>query len=102
MKGDGEPHLQRLLRQLANLRREAAGGDRDLPRADADAPWRIEDLDRLHEIGEIGQRLAHAHEDEIVHPLLRSSSVSHDLLDDLAGVRLRSKPSSPLAQNLQP
>ena len=65
MQGDGQPELQRLVGQLADLRREAAGGNRDLARADAAAPGRVEDVQRLEQVVVIRQRLAHAHDDEV-------------------------------------
>ena len=40
----GEPELRRLIRELADLRREPAGRDGDVPRADAEAPRRVDDL----------------------------------------------------------
>ena len=79
-----EAHLQRLLGELADARREAAGGNRDVPRADADAPMRVDDLDRLHQVGVIRQRLAHAHEDDVVDLRLRRALGLDDLRDDLA------------------
>ena len=64
---DGEGELFRLVCELADLRREAAGGNRDLPRADASAPRRIQQAQSSEQIVVVGERFAHAHDDEIVH-----------------------------------
>ena len=56
-----------------------------MPRADADAPRRVEDVERAHQVRVVGQRLAHAHEDEIVDARLRRALGLDDLRDDLAG-----------------
>ena len=42
---DRQPDLQRLVGQTTNLRRQAARGNRDVPRAEADAPRRVDDAD---------------------------------------------------------
>ena len=60
-----QPQLQRLVRKFPNLRRQAAGRDRDLPRADASAPGRVENFERLHQILVIGQRLPHPHDNQV-------------------------------------
>lgn len=83
MQGDGEADLHRKVRELADLRREAAGAHGHVPRTDADAPFGIQDLDGLGQVGVVRQRLAHAHKDEIVHALTGISLDLHDLLDDL-------------------
>ena len=84
MQGDRQPDLQRLIRQLPDLRGQTARGHRDVPRAQADAPRRVDDPDGLQELVVIGQRLAHSHEDEVVHALSSGFLGPQDLLDDLA------------------
>jgi len=66
MQRDGEAELQRLVRQPANLRCEAAGGDGDLPGADAAAPRRVQDAQRREQVFIIGERFAHSHYDNVV------------------------------------
>ena len=66
VKRKGEPDLQRLLREKPDLRRKSAGGNGNFARADANTPRCVDDVERGQEIGVVGQRFAHTHEDEIV------------------------------------
>ena len=61
-----QPELERLIGQPADLRSQPAGGHGDLARANSCAPARIEDFERLKQMVVIGERLAHAHDDQIV------------------------------------
>ena len=81
---NGQPHRHRMIRQLADLRHQTAGRYRDVPRADFEAPRRIEDFDGDGQIFPIGQRFAHAHENDVVHPLARRLLDLHDLRGDFA------------------
>ena len=62
--------LLRLLREHSNLRHQAASGNCDLARADVHPPRRVQDVQRLGQVVVIGQRLAHAHDDKVVHQCL--------------------------------
>ncbi len=54
-------------------------------RADADAPGRVDDFERLHQVFVIGQRLAHAHENEVVDLCPGGALGLDNLRDDFAG-----------------
>ena len=77
---------------------------------DLSAPGRVEDAQGLEQIVVIGQRLAHAHDDQIIdHPRIRRASglpsprsTARTWLTISSTARLRFQPSRPLAQNLQP
>jgi hypothetical protein len=55
-----------LVGQLANLRRESASGNGDVAGTDAESPRRIDDANRAQKILQVGERLAHAHEDDVI------------------------------------
>jgi len=82
---EGEADLQRLIGQVADARGEPAGGDGDVPRADADAPVRVDDFDGLDQVDVVGERFAHAHEDDVVDLGFRGALGLEDLRDDFAG-----------------
>ncbi len=88
MEGDGEADLGRLAGQLPDLRGEAAGGDGDVARADVEAPGGIDDADGAEEVGQVGQRLAHAHEDDVVDPLAALFFDGEKLVDDFGRVEV--------------
>jgi hypothetical protein len=81
----GQPNLQRLFRQKPDLRGESAGGNGDVPRADTDAPRRVDEVERLHQVGVIRERLAHAHENEIVDARFGDAFRLENLGDDFSG-----------------
>ena len=85
VEGDGEADLEGLLGEFADLRGEAAGGKGDVARAEADAPGGIDDADGAHEVGEVREGLAHAHEDDVIDALAAQLLDAEDLPDDLGG-----------------
>jgi len=91
---DREVILLRHFGEAANLRREAAGGHGDLARADVQPPRRVENFERPDEVVVVGERLAHAHHNDVVYqpplrlgrltalgqvPTLDSQHLIHDL-----------------------
>src|SRR3954452_2559737 len=58
--------LRRFVSQLANLGRESASRNSDVTGADAEAPWCIDDANRVQKILQVRERLAHAHEYDVV------------------------------------
>lgn len=66
VEGNGEAELERFVREFADLRGETAGGDGNLAGADAPTPRGVENFEGLEEVIVISQRLAHAHDDEII------------------------------------
>ncbi len=78
---NGQPNLQRLLGKFANLRRQSAGRDRDVPGADAETPLRVNDPDRSQHVVEVSERLAHPHEHNVV-DLFTSRALNCDELID--------------------
>src|SRR6266496_5016814 len=66
MQRKGKTKLRGLVGQFANLRRESASGNGDAAGADAEAPWRIYYPNRAQKIFQVGERLAHAHEDDVI------------------------------------
>ena len=66
MQRDSQSKLQRFVSQFADLRRETAGGNGDFASADPSAPRRVQNPERLDKIDVIGERFAHAHDDQIV------------------------------------
>ena len=59
-----------------------------MPRAQPDAPSGVDDVDGRHQVAEVGQRLTHAHEYQVVHALARRRFDPQDLLDDLADLEV--------------
>ena len=85
VKRDRQPHLEREVGELLDVRGHAAGADRHVPGPDAHAPGGVQALDRAQEVGEVRQRLAHAHEHKVVDPVLHDFLHLHDLLHDFTG-----------------
>ena len=84
MEGYGQPHLERLLREFADLRDEARRGNRHVTRPQTHAPRRIEDRDGADEIVVIGHGFSHAHEDDVVDFLARQGLDLEELIDDFS------------------
>jgi len=92
---DRQPDADGLLGQLEDVRHEAARGNGDAARAEAQSPVGVDDGERLDERVVVGQRFAHAHDDDVIerrHLGLgarreRILAVAHvqELGDDLAG-----------------
>src|ERR1044071_5648025 len=60
-----EAKLDGLIGQLADLRRQATRGDRDLARANASRPWGVQNFEGAQEVVIVGQRFPHAHDNEV-------------------------------------
>lgn len=63
VKGEGEAEGEGVVSEFFDLGSEPAGGDGDVAGAHADVGWGDEEIEGREEIGEIGERFAHAHED---------------------------------------
>ena len=90
-----EPDLQRFVGQLPDLRRESAGGNGDVAGADVQAPGRIDDPDGADHVGEVGQRFAHAHEDDVVDLFAARLFHREELLHDLARLEVAGEAVQP-------
>ena len=66
MQRNRETNLQCFVGQFFNFRRQAAGRDGNVSRANAEGPRRINDSNRAHHVTEVGKRFAHPHENDIV------------------------------------
>ena len=63
VEGEGESKGKGVVSEFFDLGSEPAGGDGDVAGAHADVGWGDEEIEGREEIGEIGERFAHAHED---------------------------------------
>src|SRR5207249_11353733 len=63
---DGKAKLRGVVGLIAKLRRGSASRNGDAAGADAEAPWRVDDANRAQKILQVGERLAHAHEDDVI------------------------------------
>ena len=88
VEGNSEPDLQGKIGELANLRDESARGDGDVTCAKADAPRGVDDAKGAREVFKVGQRLAHAHENDILNAFAGEGLGLEDLIDDFAGVEV--------------
>src|SRR5882724_1771848 len=88
MQRKGETKLRGFVGQLANLRRESAGRNGDVAGADAEAPWRVDDANRAEKIFQVGERLAHAHEDDVIDLFSAFLFDRDELLHDLACIEI--------------
>ena len=104
VQADCEAELHRVVRELADFRHDAARGNRDAPRADAQAPGRVRDAQRAHRRLAVHQRLAHAHDDDVVEigeaGFARSfvgafPADEHQLRDDFPGLEIALPPGEP-------
>ena len=100
VQGDGEADLAGLVGELADLRGEAARGDGDVARAEADAPRGIDDVNRAHEVSEVREGLAHAHEDEVAHAFAGETLCLDELAGDFAGRKVARKAVEPARAKL--
>src|SRR5438046_10696221 len=95
MQRQGEAKRRGLDGQLTNLRRESASRNGDAAGADAEAPWRVDDANRAQKILQVGERLAHAHEDDVIDFFAALLFNLDELLHHLALIEI-SPPASPL------
>ena len=89
----GKLELEALGRELREARHDAAGGERDVARAEVGALPRVEELQRAQRRVVVRERLAHAHHDEVREAEARALAAvfgrreealrRHDLGDDL-------------------
>ncbi len=78
--------LDRLARQAADLARQAAGGDGDMPGADVDPTRMVQQAHRADHRLVVRQRLAHPHEDDVAHAGAAEHLLHlHHLFHDLSG-----------------
>src|SRR5205823_11291655 len=95
MQRNRETNLQRLLSQFSDLRRQSTGGNRDVPRPDSNSPRRIDDSYRAHQVVQICQRFAHAHEDDVVDLFSALPLDRYDLIDNFVRAQIARKPVQP-------
>src|SRR2546421_3514147 len=100
MERNGETALEWFVGQLADLRCESTRRNGDMPRADLEAPGGVDDSDRAHDVGEVGQRFAHSHEDHVVDPFARRFLDYEQLLHDLARIQVPRKSFEPARAEL--
>ena len=62
VEGEGEAEGEGVVSEFFDLGSKPAGGDGDVAGAHADVGWGDEEIEGREEIGEIGERFAHAHE----------------------------------------
>ena len=95
-----------LFGKLAHFSRHANCRDRDLAGADVETFRIMQDADRLHHVGIVRQRLAHAHEDDVGDALAAAAAsmqIEPEICSTIcAADRFPLTPLIPLAQNLQP
>src|SRR5437660_3781733 len=82
MQRNSEADLQGFFGKLFNLRGETTGRNGDVPGADAETPWRVDDLNRTHHVLQVCQRFAHAHENDVVDLLAAFALDRDDLIDN--------------------
>ena len=95
VEGDGETDLLRVFGELADLGDQTGGGDGQVACADVGAPRRGDDGDRGEQCFEIGERFAHAHEDDVVDALAGDGGGGEDLGGDFAGVEVAGEAGEP-------
>src|SRR5262245_10550208 len=88
MQRQGKTKLRGLVGQLANLRRQSAGRNGDVPGADAEAPWRVDNANRAQNIFQVSQRFAHAHENDVIDFFATKFFYPDELLHDLACIEI--------------
>src|SRR5215831_7703934 len=88
MQRKGEAKLRGFVGQLADLRRQSAGRNGDVAGADAEAPWRVDNANRAQKVFQVGERLAHAHEDDVIDFFSALLFYLDELLHHLGGVEI--------------
>src|SRR5262249_32674359 len=71
-----------------------------MPCADPKSPWCVNDPDRAHQIVEVSQRLAHAHEHDVVDVFAALALNRHDLVDNLIGFQVPAESFQPARAKL--
>ncbi len=102
VQGDGQRHRQTFVGELLDRRHQADRGDRDASGGDAQPlGGGVDDAADGADHGlVVGQRLAHAHEDDVAHPAGAAghlvtgqrAGARHDLLDDLGRRHVAGQP----------
>ena len=85
---DREPDLLRVLGELADFGDQSGGRDGEVARSDVEPPGGGEDGDRGEHGVEIGERFAHAHEDQVIDPLSGEHLGGQHLAGDFPGVEV--------------
>lgn len=80
---DGEPELERFVGKLPDAGGEADGADGDFAGTDAEAVGGVDDAEGAEEVFVVGERFAHAHDDDVADFLFREGLDVEDLVDDL-------------------
>ncbi len=83
--------MQWFIGKFFDLRRQTAGRDGNVSRANAEGPRRVNDSNRAHHIAEVGQRFAHPHENDIVDLLPGCALDRDDLVDDFVRSQIAGK-----------
>src|SRR2546421_11419315 len=82
MQRNSDTNLQRLISEFSNLWRKTTCRHRNVSSADAETPWRVDDLNRTHHVLQVCQRFAHAHENDVVDLLAAFALDRDDLIDN--------------------
>ena len=91
VQGNREADLQRLVRELADLRRQTTGRDGDMSCTNGKSPWCVYDSNRAHDVRKIRQRLAHSHEDDVVDFFSAFLFDRDELIDNLVRQKIARK-----------
>ena len=102
MERDRQCQLQMALRQLVDLGHKAAGRQADVAHTDVDALRAGDDLQKVHHIIKIVQRLTDAHQNNVGDALAGVLLCGVNFRRDLPAVRSRTRPAWVEAQNRQP
>ena len=95
MQRDGEADLQRLGSESPDARDNSRGGDRHVPRPEADSPRGIQNPDSAQEVVVIRHRLAHPHENDVVDFLASQRLDPQELPHDFPGREVALPPVEP-------
>src|SRR2546430_13687593 len=92
MQRDGETNLQRLISEFSNLWRKTTCRHRNVSSADAETPWRVDDLNRAHHVLQVCEGFAHAHENDVVDLVAAFAFDRDDLVDNFARAQIAREP----------
>ena len=92
MQRNSEADLQGFFGKLFNLRGETTGRNGDVPGADAETPWRVDDLNRAHHVLQVCEGFAHAHENDVVDLVAAFAFDRDDLVDNFARAQIAREP----------
>ncbi len=83
VKRDGDIYLGHILSKAQNLRQQAAGGYRNIPQAETQTVFIVQDLNSPDQLLIIVERFAGSHHDDVTDSLARIPAHGGYLIDDL-------------------